>query len=81
MATRRSRSDRKPSEPPGQDGFYVPRFEVRIEGVGLPRDVLRDVVQVTYQDDIKEIDSFDLTVNNWDADAAASSTSAPRPRS
>ena len=47
--------------------FYVPRFEVKIEGVGLPRDVLRDVIQVTYKDNIKEIDSFELTVNNWDA--------------
>jgi Bacteriophage probable baseplate hub protein len=46
--------------------FFVPQFEVRIEGVGLPRDVLRDVVQLTYKDSIKEIDSFELTVNNWD---------------
>lgn len=45
--------------------FYVPRFEIKIEGVGLPRDILRDVVQVTYKDDIREIDSFELTVNNW----------------
>ena len=46
--------------------FYVPRFEIRIEGVGLAPDVLRDVTQVTYNDKIKEIDSFELTVNNWD---------------
>lgn len=50
-----------------QGHFYVPRFEVKIAGVGLPRDVLRDVVQVTYKDDIKQIDSFEITVNNWDA--------------
>src|SRR5215510_8581960 len=50
-----------------QHGFYVPQFEVKIEGVGLPRDILRDVVQVTYKDNIKEIDSFELTVNNWDS--------------
>ena len=49
-----------------QSGFYVPQFEIRIEGMGLPRDVLRDVVQITYKDSIKEIDSFELTVNNWD---------------
>jgi hypothetical protein len=49
-----------------QSGFYVPQFEVRIEGAGLPRDVLRDVQQLTYKDNIKEIDSFELTVNNWD---------------
>jgi uncharacterized protein len=49
-----------------QAGFYVPRFEIRIEGAGLPRDVLRDVIQLTYRDSIREIDSFELTVNNWD---------------
>jgi phage protein D len=50
-----------------QHGFYVPQFEVRIEGVGLPRGVLRDVVQATYKDNIKEIDSLELTINNWEA--------------
>jgi phage protein D len=49
-----------------QGAFYAPRYEVRIEGVGLPRDVLRDVISLTYKDDIKSIDSFELTVNNWD---------------
>lgn len=47
-------------------GFYVPLFEVRIEGVGLPRDVLRDVTELSYSDNIDEIDSFEMTVNNWD---------------
>ncbi len=47
-------------------GFYVPRFEVKIEGAGLPKDVLRDVTEVTYKDNIDELDSFELTVNNWD---------------
>src|SRR5439155_10368447 len=46
--------------------FYVPYFEIKIEGAGLPRDVLRDVSQLTYKDDIKALDSFELTVNNWD---------------
>lgn len=55
-------------ESPTQEGFYTPRFEVRISGVGLPRDVLRDVTSITYRDNVKEIDSFELAVNNWDAD-------------
>jgi phage protein D len=49
-----------------QQGFYVPQFEVKIQGVGLPRNVLRDVTQLTYKDNIKEIDSFEATINNWD---------------
>lgn len=47
-------------------GFYVPQFEVRIAGAGLPQDVLRDVIQVTYKDSLEELDSFEITVNNWD---------------
>ena len=50
-----------------QGHFYVPQFEIKIAGAHLPRDVLRDVSQVTYKDNIKEIDSFELTVNNWDS--------------
>lgn len=49
-----------------QGSFRVPRFEVRIEGVGLPRDVLRDVSQLTYHDSTSELDGFELVVNNWD---------------
>ena len=48
--------------------FYVPRFEIKIAGINLPLDVLRDVEQVTYKDNVKELDSFELTVNNWDAE-------------
>jgi hypothetical protein len=50
-----------------QGHFYVPQFEVKIAGVGLPPAVLRDITQLTYEDGIKKIDSFTLTVNNWDA--------------
>jgi phage protein D len=49
-----------------QGAFYVPQFQLRIEGVGLPRDVLRDITEITYTDNVKEIDSFEMTVNNWD---------------
>jgi phage protein D len=55
---RESRSER---------AFFSPRFLIKIEGVGLPRDIARDVVSVTYKDDVTSIDSFELTLNNWDA--------------
>ena len=54
---------------PANRDFYAPGFELRIDGAGLPQGVLRDVMEVTYHDDIKEIDGFELTVNNWDATA------------
>jgi uncharacterized protein len=53
-------------DPTNRD-FYAPGFELKIDGVGLPQGVLRDVMEVTYHDDINEIDGFELTVNNWDA--------------
>ena len=51
-----------------QGGFYVPRYEIKIAGANLPQNVVRDVLQVTYSDNVKELDSFELTVSNWDAD-------------
>lgn len=50
----------------GQD-FYVPAFEVNPPGKRMPRDVLHDVLDVTYRDGIGEVDSFSITVNNWDS--------------
>lgn len=54
-----------------QGAYYVPRFELLVKGANLPRDVLRDITQVTYHDNVKEIDSFEITVNNWDPTARA----------
>lgn len=47
--------------------FYVPRFEVHAQGAAVDEAVIRDVTQVTYKDSIKEIDSFELTVGNWNS--------------
>jgi len=51
-----------------QRSFYAPQFQIKIENTGLPLNVLRDVMQLTYKDNINEIDSFEVTVNNWDAE-------------
>ena len=49
----------------GRD-FYVPHFEVRIDGRDVKKDVLRDVTQVSYQDSMDQIDNFQITVfNEW----------------
>jgi phage protein D len=54
----------------GQD-FYVPYFQVKIAGRPQGQDVVRDIQQVSYKDNITEIDSFDITINNWDAQTRA----------
>jgi len=49
-------------------GFFVPRFEVQIDGVAINQGVLRDVVEITYKDKIDEIDGFEMVVGNWDSE-------------
>jgi uncharacterized protein len=51
----------------GQD-FYVPSFQVVLVNRPLNKEVVRDIIQVSYKDDIKQIDSFEITINNWDAE-------------
>ncbi len=49
--------------------LYVPAFEVKIRGNDIPRESLSDIVSVSYSDGVDAIDTFNLTVNNWDAKA------------
>jgi len=46
----------------------VPRFELSAGGAGLSPEAIRDVISVTYNDSITDIDSVDVVVNNWDVD-------------
>jgi uncharacterized protein len=46
--------------------FYVPSFKVLVQDQEL-RQVVNDVISVSYTDSISEIDSFEMTVNNWDS--------------
>lgn len=48
--------------------FYVPRFEIQVGSKDLPRDVIHDIISVTYADAIEQIDRFELVVSNWDAE-------------
>jgi phage protein D len=47
--------------------FYVPAFDIKINGKDLPNYASKDVIDVRYTDSIDNIDSFEITVNNWDA--------------
>src|SRR5262245_34480698 len=47
--------------------FYVPAFEMRLRGRPVTKDVVRDVMSVSYKDNVAEIDSFEVVINNWDA--------------
>lgn len=51
-----------------KETFYVPSFEVFVGGKELQTSVAADILQVTYKDSINDIDSFNIEINNWDAD-------------
>ena len=47
--------------------LYVPAFDIKIDGESLPNYASKDIIDVRYSDSIDRIDSFEITVNNWDA--------------
>jgi phage protein D len=51
----------------GRD-FYVPYFEVMLQNKKLPKEIINDVISLSYKDSLTEMDSFELTINNWDAE-------------
>ncbi|QDG52260.1 phage late control D family protein [Persicimonas caeni] len=46
--------------------FWRPTFEVRLGGESLDRQVVRDVISVSYTDSLDALDTCQLTLNNWD---------------
>lgn len=51
-----------------ESDFYVPYFEILIGGRKTDKKIVNDIISVTYKDNLTDIDSFELTVNNWDAE-------------
>jgi phage protein D len=49
----------------GQD-FYVPHFQIKVGKRPLSREVVHDILSVTYSDSLDQVDRFEFTVNNWD---------------
>jgi phage protein D len=45
--------------------FYAPTFELWLFGREAPPTVVRDIVEVKYEDALERVDGFTLTVNNW----------------
>lgn len=48
--------------------FYVPAFEITVNGRPAGREIVRDLTEVTFEDSLDAIDSFTLAFNNWDTD-------------
>ena len=48
--------------------FYVPVFRLNLRGRPVTDEVVHDVISVSYKDSIADIDSFEVVINNWDAE-------------
>ena len=47
--------------------FYAPRFEIKLKGQNIDREVIRDVLEVRYSDKLDQLDSFEFTLHDWDS--------------
>jgi phage protein D len=62
----------KPAEAIYEDNdFYVPYFKVKIDNKEIEKQIANDIISVSYKDNLTDIDSFELTINNWDTDRRA----------
>lgn len=45
--------------------FYAPHFEIKLRGQNIDREVIRDVLEVSYRDSLNKLDSFEFTLHDW----------------
>jgi phage protein D len=50
-----------------KDAYYAPDFELWIFNSPASPTVVKDIIEVKYEDALERIDGFTLTVNNWNA--------------
>ncbi|WP_157217410.1 phage late control D family protein [Flavisphingomonas formosensis] len=50
-----------------KDAYYAPDFELWVFNSPAAPTVVRDIIEIKYEDALERIDGFTLTVNNWNA--------------
>ena len=53
-------------EPDPARTYFAPQFEIVLKGQRLDPFVVRDVLEVTYTDDVDNLDFFEFTLADWD---------------
>lgn len=46
--------------------FLTPAFRIELEGSDTGREVISDVLEVSFSDDLENIDSFEFNLHDWD---------------
>ena len=57
--------------------FLAPQFLIKLKGQTLGNDIIRDVLQVSYKDDLENLDSFEFTLHDWDPVTRSTKYSSP----
>lgn len=57
--------------------FLAPQFLIKLKGQNLGNEVIRDVLQVSYKDDLENLDAFDFTLHDWDPMTLTTKYSSP----
>lgn len=57
--------------------FLTPAFRIELDGRDAGREVISDVLEVSFTDDLENIDSFEFVLHDWDAVALRPKYSSP----
>nr|WP_298248528.1 hypothetical protein [uncultured Halomonas sp.] len=57
--------------------FLTPAFRIELNGQDTGREVISDVLEVSFTDDLANIDSFEFVLHDWDAVALRPRYSSP----
>ncbi len=55
----------------------APQFLIKLKGQNLGNEVVRDVMQVSYKDDLETLDAFDFSLHDWDPVTLTTKYSSP----
>jgi phage protein D len=50
----------------GERSFFAPAFRIKLNGQDTGREVIADVLEVSFTDDLENIDSFEFALHDWD---------------
>lgn len=59
------------------ENFLAPQFLIKLQGQNLGNEVIKDVLQVSYKDDLESLDSFEFTLHDWDPLTNSTKYSSP----
>jgi phage protein D len=57
--------------------FFAPAFRIELDGRTVGRQVIADVLEVSFTDDVDNIDSFEFVLHDWDSVLRSPKYSSP----